>query len=89
MLLELFDRFRRRYPEDFRVVTNVFRNSIRRYALALGFPTNAHPVELVKLLRERRRVQKMIPPVVVADGPVLENQWKGSEIDIGKSPVPK
>jgi UbiD family decarboxylase len=84
----LFDRFKG-YPDDFRVVTNVFRNSIRRYSLALGFPTNAHPVELVKLLRERRRVQKMIPPLVVADGPVLENQWKGSEIDIDKFPVPK
>jgi UbiD family decarboxylase len=36
----LFDRFKG-FPDDFRVVTNVFRNSIRRYALALGFPTHA------------------------------------------------
>ena len=71
------------------MVTNVYRNSIRRYSLALGFPTHAHPVELVKLLRERRRIQKMIPPVVIPDGPVLQNTMKGSEVDIAKFPVPK
>jgi UbiD family decarboxylase len=48
----LFDRFKG-FPDDFKVVTNVFRNSIRRYSLALGFPMDAHPVELVKMLRER------------------------------------
>jgi UbiD family decarboxylase len=84
----LFDRFDG-FPDDFRVVTNVFRNSIRRYSLALGFPTDAHPVDLVKMLRERRRVQKMIPPVEVSDGPVLQNSMKSSEVDVGTFPVPK
>jgi len=84
----LFDRFKG-YPDDFKIVTNVYRNSIRRYALALGFPTDAHPIELVKLLRERRRIQTMISPVEVADGPVLENKMKESEVDVGKFPTPK
>src|SRR4029434_5436413 len=59
----LFNRFKG-FPDDFRVVTNVFRNSIRRYSFALGFPTNAHPVELVKLLRWRRGCRKMYRPGV-------------------------
>lgn len=84
----IFDHFKG-YPDDFRVVSNVFRNSIRRYALALGFPTNARPVELVKLLRERRRNQEPFPPLLLTDGPVLQNQLKGADVDIGQFPVPK
>ena len=84
----IFDQFKG-YPADFRIVSNVFRNSIRRYSLALGFPTNARPVELVKLLRERRKVQTMMPPLMLADGPVLENQLHGADVDIGKFPVPQ
>jgi UbiD family decarboxylase len=84
----LFDRFKG-YPSDFRVVSNVFRNNIRRWALALGFPVDAHPMELVKLLRERRREQKMVPPVEVNDGPILEYVLKGTEIDVEMFPAPK
>ncbi len=84
----LFDRFKG-FPDDFRVASNVYRNSRRRYALALGFPIDAHPVELVKMLRERRRTQKPIPPLEVDDGPVLENMLKGSDVDVGMFPAPK
>jgi UbiD family decarboxylase len=45
-------------------------------------------MELVKLLRERRREQKMIPPVEVKDGPVLEHVLKGTEIDVSMFPAP-
>src|SRR5437870_13609631 len=69
----LFVRFKG-FPDDFKVATNVFRNSIRRYSLALGFPPDAHPIELVKLLRERRRTQQTIPPVGLDDGPMLEHR---------------
>jgi UbiD family decarboxylase len=86
--LMLFDRFEG-FNEDFRVASNVYRTSLRRYALALGFPIDAHPIELVKLLRERRQKQKPIAPLEVRDGPVLENAVSGSAVDVGIFPAPK
>jgi hypothetical protein len=65
----LFDQFKG-FPSDFSVVSNVFRNNIGRWALALGFPPDSHPLDLVKSLRERRREQKMMAPAVesIQDG---------------------
>ena len=84
----LFDRFKG-YPSDFRVVSNVYRNNIRRWALALGFRVDAHPIELVRMLRERRRDQKMIPPIEVADGPILQHVIKGPDVNVEMFPAPK
>ncbi len=86
--LLLFDRFQG-FPQDFRVASNVYAKSLRRYALALGLPKDAHPIELVKLLRERRQKQKPHPPVPVDDGPVLEHQLGGQDVDISMFPAPK
>lgn len=86
--LLLFDRFHG-FPEGFRVASNVYRNSIRRYALALDLPIQAHPIELVKILRERRRTQRPLPPVEVTDGPVLEHILEGSDVDVSIFPTPK
>lgn len=86
--LLLFDRFAG-FPDDFRVATNVYRNSMRRYALALGLPLDAHPMELVKTLRERRKEQNPIPPMLVSDGPVLEHVLSGQDIDVEMFPAPK
>lgn len=86
--LLLFDQFKG-FPGDFRVATNVVRNSRRRYALAVGLPVDSHAIELVKKLRQRKGNQKPIPPVMVDDGPVLEHSLSGQEIDIGKFPAPK
>ncbi|HEX9880473.1 MAG TPA: UbiD family decarboxylase [Candidatus Binatia bacterium] len=84
----VFDRFDG-YPGDFRVASNVVRNSRRRYALACGLPVDAHAVELVKRLRELRREKKPVAPVLVKDGPVLEHRLAGPDVDIGKFPAPK
>ncbi|OGQ74572.1 MAG: hypothetical protein A3G40_12210 [Deltaproteobacteria bacterium RIFCSPLOWO2_12_FULL_57_22] len=86
--LMLFDRFEG-FPNDFRVASNVYRTSLRRYALALGFPIDAHPIELVTRLRERRQAQKPIAPLEVEDGPVLEHALSGSDVDVGMFPAPK
>lgn len=77
------------FPPDFRVASNVYRNSRRRYALALGLPVGAHPIEMVRMLRERRKTQKPLPPVELPDGPVLEHVLKGSEVDVERFPAPK
>ena len=84
----LFDQFKG-YPDDFRVASNVVRNSRRRYALAMGLPVDAHAIEMVKQLRERRKRKEPTPPVLVKNGPVLENILSGQDADIGKFPAPK
>jgi len=83
----LFDRFEG-YPEGFRIASNLYRNSLRRFALALQLPVDSHPIDLVKLLRERKRKQKPMPPVFVADGPVLTNQLSGADVDVERFPAP-
>jgi UbiD family decarboxylase len=84
----LFDQFEG-YPADFRLASNLYRNSLRRYALALGLPVDSHPIDLVRMLRDRKRKQQPMPPVVVGDGPVLTHQMSGSDIDIGRFPAPR
>src|SRR5437762_2634742 len=51
--LLLFDEFAGS-PKGFRVASNVI-NTPRRLALAMGLPPDKHPIELVRLLRERRK----------------------------------
>ncbi len=86
--LLLFDQFKG-FPTDFRIASNVVRNSRRRYALAVGLPVDAHPIELVRKLREQRHTQKPFPPVEVNDGPVLEHRLTGEDVDVEKFPAPK
>lgn len=86
--LLLFDQFKG-FPADFRVASNVYRHSCRRYALALGIPPDAHPVKIVQLLRERRARQVPTQPEEVPDGPILENVFNGDEVDIRKFPAPR
>lgn len=86
--LLLFDRFEG-FPEDFRVASNVYRHSCRRYALALGIPSDAHPVDLVQHLRRLRARQVPVKPEEVADGPVLEYCLAGDDVDIRKFPAPR
>jgi|SRR5579862_893884 len=84
----LFDQFEG-FPRDFRLASNVYRNSLRRYALALGLPVDAHPMDTVRQLRERKRQQQPMPPTVVSDGPVLAHQLTGPDVDVGLFPAPR
>jgi UbiD family decarboxylase len=83
----LFDRFDGFAP-DRRIATNVYRTSLRRYALALGLPLDLHPVALVQTLREQRHLQRPVPPMYVDDGPVLENVLTGANVDVEAFPAP-
>src|SRR5438094_9794657 len=78
--LLVFDRFEGFNPE-FRVASNIHNNR-RRYALALDLPPAAHPVELVRLQRERMRSIQLLPPTEVKDGPVLAHQLCGPDVDL-------
>jgi UbiD family decarboxylase len=84
LLFEAFDG----YPADYRIAANVYRGSLRRTALAFGLPVDAHPIDIVRLLRERRRTQQPVAPTPVADGPVLDYQIAGADVDIGRFPAP-
>jgi UbiD family decarboxylase len=83
LVFDAFDGF----PADFRVASNVHNNR-RRYALAHGLPPDAHPVELVRLQRQNLRALKLIPPLEVGDGPVLEHTMIGDDIDVERFPTP-
>ncbi|MPZ15756.1 MAG: UbiD family decarboxylase, partial [Chloroflexi bacterium] len=84
--LLLFDQFEG-FDPGFRVASNV-HNTRRRHALAVGLPPDAHPVELVKLQRERVHGLRPIPPRQVNDGPVLTHTMIGDEVDIERFPAP-
>ena len=73
------------YPEGFRVVS-LFAGSRRRAALAMGLPTDKTKLELVRLVTQKIKAAKPIPPRVVNDGPVMENVMKEGEVDILKFP---
>src|ERR1700745_3775273 len=60
------------YPPGYRVCANANR-TLRRFALALELPIDAHPVELLRLWREKRTSAVPVPASVVKDGPVLGN----------------
>ena len=85
--LLVFDNFAG-FPSGYRVCSNVLKTP-RRFALAMGFPLDAHPVELVRLWREKRKVvQAPVPPRTVGDGPVFECSQEGDDVDLGSFPCP-
>ena len=75
------------YPPGYRVLTNHL-NTAKKVALSRGLPLDLPPLELVKLWRERRKSYHAVPPIRVDQGPVLENVWKGEDVDLLKFPVP-
>jgi UbiD family decarboxylase len=71
-----------------RILTNILKTP-RRFALAMGFPLDAHPVELVRLWREHRKsLPAPIPAAVVSDGPILECVREGDDVDLDMFPTP-
>lgn len=75
------------YPRGYRICSNPLRKP-RRFAIAIGLPLDAHPVDLVRLWKERRKTLSAIPPRVVVDGPVLECRQSGDAVDIATFPCP-
>ena len=76
------------YPKGFRIATNAIATA-RRFALALGLPTDLPKLEILKLWRERSRNLKSFSPVEVALGPVTQNVLEGGRIDLEIFPTPK
>jgi UbiD family decarboxylase len=76
------------YPKGLRIATNVLATA-RRFALALGLPTELPKLEILKAWRDKTRDLKPFSPVEVSSGPVMENVLAGDRIDLGIFPTPK
>jgi UbiD family decarboxylase len=76
------------YPKGFRIATNVLATA-RRFALALGLPTDSPKLEILKNWREKIRGLKAFAPVEVSSGPLMENTMEGAGIDLEQFPAPK
>jgi 4-hydroxy-3-polyprenylbenzoate decarboxylase len=77
------------YPAGFRVLSN-HQNNMQKLALVEGFSPDGGPMEIMRQLKEKRRVGvPAIPPREVSDGPVLENCDEGAHVNLLKFPVPR
>ncbi len=84
--LLIFDRIKD-YPAGFRTVCLLLA-SPKRVALSLGLPVDKSKLELVRLAVRKIKEVKAIPPVEVAEGPIMENVMTGDAVDILRFPVP-
>lgn len=60
----------------------------KRLAIALGMPENYSQCDMARKWVELS-TRNPIPPVIVSDGPVLENVLEDDEVDLLSLPVPK
>ncbi len=75
------------YPAGYRVCSNTVK-SMRRFCLALDLPLDIHPLELLRLWRDKRKAAALIPAKVVKDGPVLECIQEGEAVNLEAFPAP-
>ena len=74
-------------PKGFRLLINVFAG--KRRAMTLGFPQELSKQELSQAYFEHyQKKQQHIPPVIVEDGPIVQNILTGDGVDITKFPTP-
>src|SRR5690242_1484361 len=77
------------YPKGYRVVWGA-GNSRLRFALTYGFPEPTHTRDLIQGYRDRMRAGfKLVPPVTVKNGPVMENVDRDDAVDLFKFPTPR
>ncbi|MDO8692270.1 MAG: UbiD family decarboxylase [Dehalococcoidia bacterium] len=75
------------YPPGYRVLTNSF-GSVDRLAVTWGLPTGLPIKEFKEKLRQKYKSLQPIKPVLVADGPVMENVLTGDQVDLFRFPAP-
>lgn len=73
------------YPEGYRIFGGPL-GTYRRIAVAMGLPADT-PIKGIYDEYERRQ-DRLIPPVVVKDGPCKENIMLGDEVDLYRFPAP-
>jgi 4-hydroxy-3-polyprenylbenzoate decarboxylase len=83
----LFDRIKG-YPAGYRIVTNAMHTR-RRALLALGLPPDLDMDQALEAFERIMASYEPVPPLVVPEGPILENVLSGDAVNIEKLPVPK
>ncbi|HEX9455303.1 MAG TPA: UbiD family decarboxylase, partial [Candidatus Binatia bacterium] len=83
----LFDKIKD-YPAGHRVLVGVHHQSLKRQCLTTHLPLDYDRNQFIQAWRKRLNNPAYIPPRVVETGPVLENVYEGSDIDLYKLPVP-
>ncbi len=76
------------YPSGYRVLVNTIGTN-DRMALTWGLPFGLSTMELKEALRQKYKSLEPIKPIVVSDGPVMENVMTGDQVDLFKFPSPK
>jgi UbiD family decarboxylase len=75
------------YRPGYRVVSNVF-TSLQRIAVSLNLPVEYGPRDFVQAWRQQLGSLEPRPAELVGDGPLLENQQRGDEVDATRFPAP-
>jgi 4-hydroxy-3-polyprenylbenzoate decarboxylase len=83
----LFDSIKN-YPKGYRVLVNSL-GSTKRLGLSLGMPQDLSALGFVSEWRKRSKALKHVPPIVVNEGPVLENIRRGKDVDLLAFPTPR
>src|SRR5581483_7921355 len=83
----LFDEIRG-HAKGWRLVTNAF-TSKELAARLLGLPDGLGPWEMTQAWREKTRHMPLIPVREVSDGPLMQNVYRGADIDLERFPTPR
>jgi len=70
-----------------KLLTNTELGSFRRILTAFGLPDDMHPMEALKIIKERCR--QRIKPRLVSNGPCKEVKKVGEQVNLFEFPVPK
>ncbi|MBI2319643.1 MAG: UbiD family decarboxylase, partial [Betaproteobacteria bacterium] len=82
----LFDNIKG-LPRGYRVFTNPLMTP-QRASLALGIDPALKPIDALRAWMKKRQGMKMHEPVLVGDGPFLENSFADAKVDLAKVPAP-
>lgn len=84
----LFDKIKG-YKPGYRILASPCSTE-KRVNILLGFPLELKGLEIVKKLRDKlNKPLKLIPPVEVKKGPIMQNVLRGKEVDLFMFPTPK
>src|SRR5499433_1162256 len=83
----LFDKIKG-YPDGYRVLINMFQTQ-RRTAESLGGDASLRGAALVDTIRKRMADHNLVPPKLVASGPITEHLLRGKNMKVFKFLAPK
>ncbi len=76
------------YPKGYRALYGHF-STVERLALTLGFPQGLGRIGLVRAYQDKMANLKLVPPLWVESGPVMQNVHSGDDADVLEFPVPR